>query len=59
MIMPLFIIAGPCVIENESHSLNMVEKISKICESQNINFVFKSSFDKANRSSFLVKEELK
>tara|TARA_B100001250_G_C19726242_1_gene756201 strand:- start:511 stop:1335 length:825 start_codon:yes stop_codon:yes gene_type:complete len=51
--LPLFIIVGPCVIENEAHSLNMVEKISKICQSQKINFVFKSSFDKANRSSIL------
>ncbi len=57
--LPLFIIAGPCVIENESHSLQMVEKISKICESQRINFVFKSSFDKANRSSLLSERGIK
>ena len=47
----IFLIAGPCVIENESHSLNMVEKIANICQKQNIKFVYKSSFDKANRSS--------
>jgi len=47
----LILIAGPCVIENEKHSLMMVEKISEICFKKNINFVFKSSFDKANRSS--------
>ena len=57
--LPLFIIAGPCVIENESHSLQMVEKISKICEAQRINFVFKSSFDKANRSSLLSERGIK
>ena len=45
------LIAGPCVIESEKHSLMMAEKIVKICQKQNINFVFKSSFDKANRSS--------
>ena len=45
------LIAGPCVIESEKHSLMMAEKISKICQKKNINFVFKSSFDKANRSS--------
>ena len=47
----LILIAGPCVIESEYHSLMMVEKISEICNKNNINFVFKSSFDKANRSS--------
>ena len=45
------LIAGPCVIESEKHSLMMAEKIAKICQKNNINFVFKSSFDKANRSS--------
>ncbi|SVC06100.1 uncharacterized protein METZ01_LOCUS258954, partial [marine metagenome] len=39
------------VIENESHSLFMAEKISKICDKLKINFVYKSSFDKANRSN--------
>ena len=47
----LFLIAGPCVIESESHSLMMAEKIAKICQKLKINFVYKSSFDKANRSS--------
>ena len=45
------LIAGPCVIESEKHSLMMAEKIAKICQKKNINYVFKSSFDKANRSS--------
>jgi len=47
----LFLIAGPCVIESESHSLMMVEKIATVCQKLKINFVYKSSFDKANRSS--------
>ena len=45
------LISGPCVIESENHCLMMAEKIAKICDKHNINFVFKSSFDKANRSS--------
>jgi len=49
--LPIVLIAGPCVIENESHSMMMVEKISKISKNLNIDFIFKSSFDKANRSS--------
>ena len=49
--LPFVLIAGPCVIENESHSLFMAEKINKICEKLKINFIYKSSFDKANRSS--------
>ena len=46
-----FLIAGPCVIESESHSLMMAEKIATVCQKLKINFVYKSSFDKANRSS--------
>ena len=49
--LPFVLIAGPCVIENEKHSLLMAEKIHKICENLKINYIFKSSFDKANRSS--------
>ena len=45
------IITGPCVIENETHSLMMAEKIAKICQKLKVNFVYKSSFDKANRTS--------
>lgn len=52
------LIAGPCVIESESHSLMMAEKIATICQKKNINFVFKSSFDKANRSSINSKRGL-
>ena len=49
--LPFVLITGPCVIENESHSLFMAEKINKICDKLKINFIYKSSFDKANRSS--------
>ena len=48
---PLFLIAGPCVIESEDMTLNIAEKLKKICIDLNIPFIFKSSFDKANRSS--------
>ena len=48
---PFVLIAGPCVIENESHSLMIAEKLYKICDDVGINLIFKSSFDKANRSS--------
>ena len=47
----LILIAGPCVIESEIHSLMMAEKIATVCQKLKINFVYKSSFDKANRSS--------
>ena len=47
----LIIIAGPCVIESEEHSLMMAEKIADICQKLEIKFIYKSSFDKANRSS--------
>ena len=45
------LIAGPCVLENRNHALYMAEMISKICDDLKINFIFKASFDKANRSS--------
>ena len=48
---PFVLIAGPCVIENESHSLMIAEELHKICNDVGINLIFKSSFDKANRSS--------
>ena len=48
---PFVLIAGPCVIENENHSMYMAEKIANICSKNNLNFIYKSSFDKANRSS--------
>ena len=47
----LILIAGPCVIESEQHSLMMAEKIANVCQKLKIKFIYKSSFDKANRSS--------
>jgi 2-dehydro-3-deoxyphosphooctonate aldolase (KDO 8-P synthase) len=48
---PLFLIAGPCVIENESHARKMAESIAKIAADAGIPYIFKASYDKANRSS--------
>lgn len=48
---PIFFILGPCVIESELHSLKMAEQIKKLSEKLKFNFIFKSSFDKANRSA--------
>ncbi len=45
------LIAGPCVIESLDHAINMTGLISDICKKFKINFVYKSSFDKANRTS--------
>lgn len=48
---PFFLVAGPCVIESEEHSLRLAREIGKICASLGVPFIFKASFDKANRSS--------
>ena len=48
---PLFLIAGPCVIESEIHARVMAEKIAKIASDAGIPYIFKASYDKANRSS--------
>ncbi len=47
----LFLIAGPCVIESEKHSMKMAEAISKITARLGVPYIFKASYDKANRSS--------
>src|SRR5690349_4133152 len=47
----LFLIAGPCVIESEDHALFMAEVIKGVARSLNIPFIFKASYDKANRTS--------
>src|ERR1700757_1365121 len=47
----LFLIAGPCVIESEEHALFMAEVIKGVCRSLNFPFIFKASYDKANRTS--------
>jgi 2-dehydro-3-deoxyphosphooctonate aldolase (KDO 8-P synthase) len=49
--LPFTLAAGPCQIENLDHSLFMAESLVKITDKLNINFIFKSSFDKANRTS--------
>ena len=48
---PFFLIGGPCVIENQDHAFFMAKEIKKICENLQISFIFKASYDKANRSS--------
>ena len=48
---PFFLIAGPCVIESERLALETSAELKAICESLGIPFIYKSSFDKANRSS--------
>ncbi len=47
----IVLIAGPCAVESLDHALEMAGKIKEICRSLKINFIYKSSFDKANRSS--------
>jgi 2-dehydro-3-deoxyphosphooctonate aldolase (KDO 8-P synthase) len=47
----LFLIAGPCVIESESHTLWLAEAIQRIAADLHVPFIFKASYDKANRTS--------
>jgi 2-dehydro-3-deoxyphosphooctonate aldolase (KDO 8-P synthase) len=49
--LPFALIAGPCQIESLDHSLFMAEKIAESCQRAGVQFIYKSSFDKANRSS--------
>ena len=53
--LPLTLISGPCQLESLEHSMMIAEKLIEICADNDINFVFKSSFDKANRTSHLSK----
>ena len=48
---PLFLIAGPCVIESEKHARTIAEKVAKITADAGVPYIFKASYDKANRSS--------
>jgi 2-dehydro-3-deoxyphosphooctonate aldolase (KDO 8-P synthase) len=48
---PLVLIAGPCVIESEKHCLEVAEQLKRITSDAEVPFIFKSSYDKANRSS--------
>jgi 2-dehydro-3-deoxyphosphooctonate aldolase (KDO 8-P synthase) len=47
----LFLIAGPCVIENDRHALKMAETICGVAKALRLPFIFKASYDKANRTS--------
>ncbi|MAK60612.1 MAG: 3-deoxy-8-phosphooctulonate synthase [Ponticaulis sp.] len=55
---PWMLIAGPCQLESKDHAFMMAEKIAKACEPTGTQFVFKSSYDKANRSSISTKRGL-
>ena len=48
---PLFLIAGPCVIESEENALKLAREIKAVCARLKVPFIFKASYDKANRSS--------
>jgi 2-dehydro-3-deoxyphosphooctonate aldolase (KDO 8-P synthase) len=48
---PLFLIAGPCVIESEEHAVAVARSVKEICARRGVPYIFKASFDKANRSS--------
>jgi 2-dehydro-3-deoxyphosphooctonate aldolase (KDO 8-P synthase) len=48
---PLFLIAGPCVIESEQMAIDTAGALKEICNELNLHFIYKSSYDKANRSS--------
>jgi len=48
---PLFLIAGPCVIESEAHATMMAEKLAAAASDLGVPYIFKASYDKANRSS--------
>ena len=48
---PFTLIAGPCQLENEKHALDVATKLKEITEKLNIGLIYKTSFDKANRTS--------
>src|SRR5579862_6626836 len=48
---PLFLIAGPCVVESEQLQIDTAGTLREICRRLDVPFIFKSSYDKANRSS--------
>ena len=52
---PLSLIAGPCQLESESHAIKIAKRLKKITSKFKMNFIFKSSFDKANRTSLKSK----
>ncbi|MDR9413934.1 MAG: 3-deoxy-8-phosphooctulonate synthase [Spiribacter sp.] len=48
---PLFLIAGPCVVESSALTLEIAGSLAEMAQARNIGFIFKASYDKANRSS--------
>lgn len=48
---PLFVIAGPCVIESEAHAMKIAERAARVAADAGVPYIFKASYDKANRSS--------
>ena len=48
---PLFLIGGPCVLESEDHAIFLAKQINTVCDNLGIPYIFKASYDKANRSS--------
>src|SRR5260221_13167717 len=48
---PLFLTAGPCVIESEAHARKLAEQVARVAADADMPFIFKASYDKANRSS--------
>ena len=56
--LPLTLIAGPCQIESRDHALYNAEALVKASKKAGVNFIYKSSFDKANRTSLGQSGEL-
>ena len=52
---PFTLIAGPCQLENENHAINVTKQLKEITEKLKIGFIYKTSFDKANRTSLTGK----
>ena len=55
---PFTLIAGPCQLENETHALETAKKLKKITDKLGIGLIYKTSFDKANRTSLNVSTSL-
>ena len=54
----MIIIAGPCQLESKEHAFNIANKMMKICDDNGFDYIFKASFDKANRTSLKSKRGL-
>jgi 2-dehydro-3-deoxyphosphooctonate aldolase (KDO 8-P synthase) len=55
---PFTLIAGPCQLENEAHAIKISTELKKITSQLGINLIYKTSFDKANRTSLKLKRGL-